>query len=440
MPSSTVTSSTTLAETVQWINITATKPVSYYLGLLQSNGTQPYVQLAKELRKLPYLTNATAVAQIADLALNATNPEVKEAFELMIKGGTPASSDFKYTVPNYNTELQVLYWLAMQNEFKKDDTLALAIAMVNGLWVTMGDEQVKEAVKKDTRSLLTFFRETNEMQKARGYPQLEDYPLEAKIFLAWTGNLNMKWVGLGSQPKTPMRLVYYTSRYMPLNVYQKDTVSVVSLRQMRSITLDKGWWFQDATASVVSVESYFYSGTPWTRSTQTWDFASYPDLILDENGLDAWLDIDWQFGRYLRGLPPRGDCGTEAAWTDAWAKSMGIPTALHWMYKIDEPVSSSSWYSHSYAIYFDPRTRQWTAWKRQIVDFVPLDTSIEVRYFVYRPPVQQRGYLHYKLQLDPTFALFEQSAFAIHISLRDTQSMLLEGIPTSQMKQWLFYS
>jgi len=141
-------SSTTLASgTRLWINVTTTKPVSYYLSLLKSTQTQPYVQLAWELQGLPDVTNATAVAKITYLAMNATNPEVKEAFELMMKGGTPSPGDFSYTVPDYNTELQVLYWLACRNELKQDDTLALSIAMVHGLWVTMGDQQVREAVK-----------------------------------------------------------------------------------------------------------------------------------------------------------------------------------------------------------------------------------------------------------------------------------------------------
>ena len=68
------------------------------MALLESNGTQPYVQLAKELRKIPDLKNATAVAKIVYLALNATNPEVREAFQLVIKGGTPDPSGFGYRV------------------------------------------------------------------------------------------------------------------------------------------------------------------------------------------------------------------------------------------------------------------------------------------------------------------------------------------------------
>jgi len=53
------------------------------------------VKLAEELRKLPDLANASAVAKITWLALNATNPEVKEASELMIKGRTPDLRDYK---------------------------------------------------------------------------------------------------------------------------------------------------------------------------------------------------------------------------------------------------------------------------------------------------------------------------------------------------------
>jgi len=55
-----------------------------------------------ELRKLRDLTNATVVAKITYLALNVTNLEIKEAFELMMKSGTPDPKDFKYAVPDYN--------------------------------------------------------------------------------------------------------------------------------------------------------------------------------------------------------------------------------------------------------------------------------------------------------------------------------------------------
>jgi hypothetical protein len=89
----------------------------------------------------------------------------------------------------------------------EDDALALAIAMVNGLWVTMGDDQVREAVKEDSSSLLEFFRETNEQQRLTWNHQLEDYPLEAKVALVWTGGPHRCPEGgpfsLSGSPPTP---------------------------------------------------------------------------------------------------------------------------------------------------------------------------------------------------------------------------------------------
>jgi hypothetical protein len=180
------TTSTTVVP-VQWMTVEQVESIDYYLSLLESNSTARYVQLATELRKLPDLGNATAVAKITYLALNARNPEVKEAFQLMMFGGTPAPQDLTYvqSVSNFNTEPEVLYWLACQNRFKEDDTLVLATAMTHGLWVTMGDWDVMQAVHKDVSDFLVFLRTIADVQRERGYFNLESYPLEAKICLAW---------------------------------------------------------------------------------------------------------------------------------------------------------------------------------------------------------------------------------------------------------------
>ena len=91
----------------------------------------------------------------------------------------------KPLMSDWNTELQLLYSLAEQNEFRPNDTLAQAVAIDNGIWVTLGNEEVRQTVYKTANELLNFFRETNEIQKAKGFHQLEDYPLEAKLSLGW---------------------------------------------------------------------------------------------------------------------------------------------------------------------------------------------------------------------------------------------------------------
>lgn len=56
--------------------------------------------------------------------MNATNPEVKEAFELILKGGTPDQSNFGFQVPKYY-EIRLLgreLKESLRKELPKGDT------------------------------------------------------------------------------------------------------------------------------------------------------------------------------------------------------------------------------------------------------------------------------------------------------------------------------
>lgn len=66
----------------------------------------------------------------------------------MLKCGIPEKSYFSYEVPDYNTELQCLWCLVEQNEFKDYDTLPKAIAMNHGSFITMKTDKVKNSVKR----------------------------------------------------------------------------------------------------------------------------------------------------------------------------------------------------------------------------------------------------------------------------------------------------
>ena len=436
------------AQTTLWLNVSASKPVSYYLGLLDSNRTEPYVQLAKELRKLPDLRNETAVAKITYLALNATNPEVKEAFELMIKGGTPDPREFTYGVPNYNTELQVLYWLAEQNEFKKDDTLALAIAMVNGLWVTMGDNQVREAVRKDTNSLLAFLRETDALQESNGYFGLENLPVEAKFALGWTGEDSMRH-GYGP----PIGLIYWTKQRLPLYIYEADTVSISTLVEMRTEALRSNWVQPGGNVEsfVSAVEDYlFFPVGPH------FNYRTDYDKIVNDEGIMAVVDVDWQWAQHEKELKFQGDCGTEMTTADAWLKSWGIATLSEWAYTLFTQYDMKK-LSHGFIIYYEPTSETWTAYWKQISNLMPGaitgmggNMTQPFDMFICRPPVIQQHYLREKYFESRTvggvlyngywhfegnmYYQFEQTPWT------QLEDMLSKGIPTVTMKEWLFYT
>jgi hypothetical protein len=91
----TLTTSRSSAATSTWTtlspNASANKPVSYYLGLLESNRTEPYVQLAKELRKLPDLSNTMITTKNVDRRM-------AEAVESMVSVVLRADGSERYAI------------------------------------------------------------------------------------------------------------------------------------------------------------------------------------------------------------------------------------------------------------------------------------------------------------------------------------------------------
>ena len=428
----------------QWINVGAAQPVSYYLGLLESTGAEPYVSLARELRELPDSSNATAVAQIVYLAMNATissratGPEVKEALELIIRGGTPSRSDFSYAVPSYNTELEVLYWLASSTQFKRDDTLALAIAMSNGFWVTVGDDQVRNAVKNDTSSLLAFLRETDFLQKSRGYFGLEDLPLEAKVALAWTGGdtgTHGPHAITGPQTKHDCKRVK-----LDLAGYRWDNVNVETLRQMRDHMKQKAWLSASIDQTVANVEEYFF----FSGKNQHYKYVSSWDVKVQVDGETVSArnmnNANFNFRYYLEHGYAIGVCEDEMTLASGFLKSWGIPTLPQLSY-----WKEGDWYNgHTYTMYFDSASKSWKCYPSQIgIVFYDVRDA-----YIFLPPVMQNTYMPRNAEIPGAAAVpypyqsGEVNTAMFSPMLNITGSYLnafIKGVDSTQIKAWLLY-
>ena len=436
------TSATPTSSTTTWIIVGASQPASYYLSLLESNGTEPYVELAKELRKLPDLKNATAAAKITYLALNATNPEVKEAFELIIKGGTPDQGDFPYAVPKYNTELQILYWLACGSAFKRDDTLALAVAMVNGFWVTIGDDQVDRAVMNDTGQLLGFFRETAELQKQRGYFDLEEYPLEAKLSLSWTGGDPARggraWYQLLSGGATYERtlnthhFLEYATRIVRLEDYRWNTVWISTLRQMQRTMTESGWIVSSVDKTVENIEEYFY----FSGFRQHWIFTQPNDTIIAFNG-ERTIDHNmnnpnWVFDYYLRTGEGLGVCGDEASLIEALCKSWGVATI-----RLTRTYGTKGGNNHDHVVYYEPTNGTWKCYVRQL----NIGRSGTWNVYLFQPPVILHDYFVCHRDSQQTWMKMYDVYYVVNnVPAEQTAASFLKGIPTTEFKQWLLYA
>jgi len=401
-------------------------PPKYYLPLvakeypvalarLENGG---YGSLAVQLRVLPEIadgvttTEMEALEDIVALAVDATDPEVGEALDLMVSGGM--GDDLVGYGPGWNTQLEILFWLAQQNEFRPNDTLALAVAMSNGIWVAMGDDQVDQTVRTDAGDLLSFHRTHN--------PQVEDYPFEALLALAWRGNYS---VSPGREPNHLSNL-YVHSGFGPL-VYNWNTPDDLEpYRDWRT----RRWFVLGSTAEVVSfLERWLY----WHDFGVHWAYASGDDIILVDGYPHVNHDIgnpDFTLTDLLEDDVAVGDCGDETTIVSALLSSIGIPSMPVAMQAKNVSLS------HYWAMYYEPETGTWKSFPRHLDCFI--DRPFVFHFYVYRPPARHSGFLDYDWYGAGEERYWDGGmVYRQELLPGQVKQMLSDGIPTLQIKDWM---
>ncbi|MEA2033750.1 MAG: hypothetical protein U9N41_09240, partial [Euryarchaeota archaeon] len=152
--------------------------------------------LEDDLNNLPKIQDGIeqeeveAIRQIANL-MRSDDPEVKQGLQLIEKYGIPPEEKghwINFETPKYNTQLEVLFWLAKENRIDKDYArVALALALDYGSVVTVGDDQVDQRVKDYVSTMYDYIKETDEILEDENLPwRAANYPLEADIGLGWS--------------------------------------------------------------------------------------------------------------------------------------------------------------------------------------------------------------------------------------------------------------
>ncbi len=384
----------------------------YRVKLKYTNEFKKIPELEKQIKELPDykhldLKTLEALEDIAFLAKRSepyekfedrfdpekiTKPrEVYEAFELMTKGGIPDQRDFSYSVPKYNTELQCLWWLAENNELKDYDTLAQAIAMSHGAYITVGTEEVKEAVKKDINEFLKLGREISIIHRAQGLDyNIEDYPLDALIFWAdRTGSSAIFGAYSFYEPdKEKGKTKDYRKVRLPLYGYEWDTVSIEALKEMRDkfiqefMTIfknrpDKFAKFLDKHFSAyIGAPNWVYTYDPKNKTP------SEPNIVID--GIETiplnYGNVDWNWNHYKNTGKGFGVCVEKAELVSSILKAYGIPSlkvrAVN--YSGDERAGHTDFLFLNDNIYKSP---------------MPFDSTVSWSFYsVIVPPIDQNKY------------------------------------------------
>ena len=245
------------------------RQAEYLFQILRDN---EYADLEQQLRRyvpqpLKILRtdkgNVEALDDIVALAVTATDPEVKEAFNLMTRAGTRGGGSL------FNTRLEVLYWLAERNECDTNDTLALAIALVTTLSLELGDNSVRKLVYRYANENLNLGREIEKWQRSEGLGySLSDSSLLGKICWAWNGNESTVF---GTH-----RLVDYISngRKMDSAAYEYNFSTPVEMRRMRKWMARNELIRPTAGDTAEALEEYLWFDPGGDLTFPHWDYVA----------------------------------------------------------------------------------------------------------------------------------------------------------------------
>jgi hypothetical protein len=147
-----------------------------------------FTALVEDLNNLPELKDRVDLKEQSArrevlLLLESEDPEIAKAFLIMQMYGKP-SNFTTYAFPTYNTQLEVLFWLAEARELSEYDRTALAIALDYGAVLGISDEAVRDELRDYVVALYDYFVETDGLVPWA----MENYPLEVDVALVWGAN------------------------------------------------------------------------------------------------------------------------------------------------------------------------------------------------------------------------------------------------------------
>jgi len=376
------------------------------------------------LRGLPEIADGIspndveALADIAALAVTATNPEVREAFDLMIRGGVPNQGDFAYPVPGWNTGLQILFRICEKTELHPNDRISLANATANAIFVAMGDNQVDEKVYEDALAALSLFRRSSIRTRIIGYPY------EALVALCWRG---VDWDGSPDRGPNEMGLFDYERKPLDLAGYDWNFISPRTLEDLNRYPIPVDLRYLDVNAIVDVVERYYQIGG------RHWVFGSF-DRIINIDGQPTrsrnYNNPDFAVAYARKNGRGLGSCGDQDHLFEAILKSQGI--AVRTMARKWLSPDGSFEDGHANVIYFDPSDN---LWKVHRIELGYGNTPYQL-VLIYKPPVMLPGWPTWR---DPyPYGLGQYIVFSANIRKTDVQRIFSAGISNSVIKSGMY--
>nr|WP_321430973.1 hypothetical protein [uncultured Methanolobus sp.] len=313
-----------------------------------------FLSLKNDLENLPEVIDGISPEEnIAKerifILYESEDPEVKQAFGIMEEYGVPVHT-FNYRMPDYNTQLEILFWLAEKRDITTHKRLASAIALDYGAVLSICEDDVKEDLKIYVLAMYDYFIETGEIVSL----DTEKYSLESNIALVWGADSISSPYFFEAENQYPEGTTYgdINSIYSPI---YPDWAVTFCYRQMN---LEDFEWYFVETDTLEEMREFLLSEKFSTENVSGSDFENIADSIdvmlsssLEYYGdyLSAELNYipvdgkitpgcgisnpDWQWEYFRNNGHIIGCCRDVACMDTFFLKSINIPCAkvsIHW--------------------------------------------------------------------------------------------------------------
>jgi len=220
---------------------------------------------------------------------------------------------------------------------------------------------------------------------------------------------------------------------------------------MREYAINQNWVSKDVDKTVENFEYYFYFNQGIGLSSH-WIYTNpearpgAPEAEILIDGIKVknhgFCNADFQFRHFRENNTCIGDCGDETVFINAWCKAVGIASNA-FMRREERFNNPAEILGHAFTIYYEPATKVWKAYEPQATKVYPRPLSeISLRpvyIYIWLMPVRQTDFL--KIWNVNDKGIWDGNmVFMRKTTYGRMAEMLAEGIPASEMKQWLLYS
>jgi hypothetical protein len=257
--------------------------------------------------------------------------------------------------------------------------------------VTIGDDEVDEAVRNYVPQIFDLVKETDQIIKQHGADwQAKDYPLEACVGLVWKGpgNTYPTFKGMETPSNFGWQGIFYER---PIKKWEFEWLfpKIKTLKEMRTFLIDKG--FVDSSVEDPAIDMKLPVCLEFDPNFKGWPVKMLHEMCYQDNisqittklddyliqginhfesGTDDWsywlsingkqvhdthiANIDWQWNRFKEKGRILGECGDVSYMEGIFLRSINITT-------IDAGVGRPVGGGHALSASYIPKDHIWRA-------------------------------------------------------------------------------